>query len=119
MKQVKRETKKTRPRRETVDRETALERMKALPSRRKKLIAAIKGTPVEEKQLMNFIVELEQEEDGRWIAEVVEIPGAMAYGKTQEEAMARAEALALRVVADRLEHGEIAGDLVSVSFAAA
>ena len=52
---------------------------------------------------MNFIVELEQEGDGRWIAEVVEIPGAMAHGKTQEEAMAKAEALALRVVADRLE----------------
>ncbi len=68
---------------------------------------------------MNFIVELEQEEDGRWIAEVVEIPGALAYGTTQEEAMARVEALALRVVADRLEHGEIAADLVSVSFAAA
>ena len=64
---------------------------------------------------MNFIVELEQEEDGRWIAEVVEIPGALAYGKTQGEAMARVEALALRVVADRLDHGEITGDLVSVS----
>ena len=101
-----------------MDRETALKRMEALPSRRKKLIAAIKGTRVEEES-MNFIVELEQEEDGRWIAEVVEIPGAMAYGRTQEEAMARAEALALRVVADRLEHGEIAGDLVSVTFAAA
>lgn len=68
---------------------------------------------------MNFTVELEQEEDERWIAEVVGIPGALAYGTTQEEAMAKAEALALRVVADRLEHGEIAGDLVSVSFAAA
>ena len=51
---------------------------------------------------MNFIVELEQEEDWRWIAEVVEIQGALACGKTQEEAMARAEALALRVVAYRL-----------------
>jgi predicted RNase H-like HicB family nuclease len=118
MKQPKRETKMARPRREIVDRETALKRMKALPSRQKKLIASIKGTHVEGEQ-MNFIVELEQEEDGRWIAEVVEIPGAMAYGKTPEEAMARAEALALRVVADRLEHGEIVGDLVSVSFAAA
>ena len=68
---------------------------------------------------MNVIVQLEQEEDGRWIAEVVEIPGALAYGRTQEEAMARVEALALRVVADRFEHGEIAVDLVSVSFAVA
>jgi predicted RNase H-like HicB family nuclease len=72
-----------------------------------------------EEEPMNLIVELEQEEDGRWIAEVVEIPGALAYGRTQEEAMARVEALALRVVADRLEREEIAGDLVSVSFAAA
>ena len=72
-----------------------------------------------EEKPMNFIVELEQEEDGRWIAEVVEIPGALAYGRTQDEAIARVEALALRVVADRLEHGEISGDLVSVSFAAA
>jgi predicted RNase H-like HicB family nuclease len=57
---------------------------------------------------MNFIVECEQEEDGRWIAEVVEIPGALAYGRTQEEARARVSALALRVVADRLAHGELA-----------
>ena len=69
---------------------------------------------------MNFIVELEREEDGRWIAEVVEIPGALAYGRTQEEALARVEALALRVVADGLEHGEIApAKLVAVSFAVA
>lgn len=68
---------------------------------------------------MNFIVELEQEEDGRWIAEVVEIPGALADGRTQYEAIARVEALALRVIADRLEHGEITGDLVSMAFVAA
>jgi predicted RNase H-like HicB family nuclease len=53
---------------------------------------------------MNFIVELEQEEDGRWIAEVIEIPGAMAYGRTQEEGMGRAEALALNFLAGRLDH---------------
>ncbi len=102
MKQVKRETKIARPRREIVDRETALKRMKAFPSRRKKLIAAIKDATALRRRQMNFIVELEQEEDGRWIAEVIEIPGALAYGRTQEEAMARVEALALRVVADRL-----------------
>jgi len=89
--------------------------MKAFPSRRKKLIAAIKGCAALRRNQMNFIVELEKEEDGRWIAEVVEIPGALAYGRTQAEAMARVEALALRVVADRLDHGEITGDLVSVS----
>jgi len=68
---------------------------------------------------MNFIVEAEQEEDGRWIAEVPELPGVMAYGQTLEQARAKAQAVALRVVAERLEHGEIAPDLLSVSFAAA
>ena len=53
-----------------------------------------------------FVVELEREADGRWIAEVVALPGVMAYGDTREEALARAEVLALRVLADRLEHGE-------------
>jgi predicted RNase H-like HicB family nuclease len=51
-------------------------------------------------------IEVEREEDGRWIAEVVDLPGVLAYGQTREEAVARAEALALRVLADRLEHGE-------------
>jgi predicted RNase H-like HicB family nuclease len=68
---------------------------------------------------MNFIVETEQENDGRWIAEVLELPGVLAYGQTAGEARARVQALALRVIAERLEHGEIAPDLVSVSFAAA
>jgi predicted RNase H-like HicB family nuclease len=61
-----------------------------------------------EEEPMNFIVALEQEEDGRWIAEVVEIPGALAYGMTQEEARTNVSALALTVVADRLSHGELA-----------
>lgn len=51
-------------------------------------------------------IELEQEDDGRWIAEVPELPGTLAYGSTRPEAIARAEALALRILADRLEHGE-------------
>lgn len=51
-------------------------------------------------------IELDREEDGRWIAEVPDLPGVLAYGTTREEAIARAKALALRVVADRLEHGE-------------
>lgn len=51
-------------------------------------------------------IEIEREDDGRWIAEVTELPGVMAYGQTRVEAVARAEALALRVMADRLEHGE-------------
>jgi predicted RNase H-like HicB family nuclease len=53
---------------------------------------------------MKFKIESEREVDGRWLAEVLEIPGALAYGKTEREAMAKAEALALRVLADRLEH---------------
>lgn len=55
---------------------------------------------------MKFTVEYEQEEDGRWLAEVKELPGALAYGKDPDDAAARAQALALRVVADRLENGE-------------
>ncbi len=50
----------------------------------------------------SFNIETEQEEDGRWIADVVEIPGAMAYGSTSDEAIARVQALALRVLAEQL-----------------
>lgn len=55
---------------------------------------------------MNFTIEHEQESDGRWLAEVPELPGVMAYGATSMEAMSKAEVLALRVIADRLEHNE-------------
>jgi predicted RNase H-like HicB family nuclease len=68
---------------------------------------------------MVLTIELDQEEDGRWIAEVVEIPGALAYGVTSEQAKAKAQAVALRVLADQLEHGETTGDLSNISFAAA
>lgn len=51
-------------------------------------------------------IEIEQEADGRWIAEVVGLPGALAYGADRAEATARVKALALRVLADQLEHGE-------------
>jgi predicted RNase H-like HicB family nuclease len=51
-------------------------------------------------------VEVEQEQDGRWNAEVAGIPGAMAYGSTRKEAVAKVEALVLRVLADKVEHGE-------------
>jgi len=68
---------------------------------------------------MTFKVEIEQEVDGRWLAEVLELPGVLAYGETPEQARAKAQALALRVVAERLECGEMAPDGVSVSFAAA
>src|SRR5438067_13250830 len=56
---------------------------------------------------MQFTVETEQEDHGRWIGEIIELRGVLAYGKTREEAIARVQALALRVLADRLEHGEL------------
>jgi predicted RNase H-like HicB family nuclease len=51
-------------------------------------------------------IQTEQEEDGRWIAEVPDLPGTLAYGETRDDAIRNAQALALRVIADRLEHGE-------------
>jgi predicted RNase H-like HicB family nuclease len=66
-----------------------------------------------------FKVEMERETDGRWLAEVMELPGVMAYGSTQDEAIAHVQALALRVVADRLEHDEAGHDYLSISFNAA
>ena len=66
-----------------------------------------------------FNIETEQETDGRWLAEVTELAGVMCYGASQAEAIAKVQALALRVVADRLEHGESGGDLVEISFNAA
>ena len=55
---------------------------------------------------MNFTIECEREEDGRWLAEVPELPGVLAYGASAEQANSRAEVLALRVLAERLEHNE-------------
>lgn len=67
-----------------------------------------------------FKIELEQEEDGRWIGEVPTLPGVMAYGPTRAAALAAVQALALRVMADRLEHGEALPDeLLNLSFVAA
>jgi predicted RNase H-like HicB family nuclease len=62
-------------------------------------------------------LETEQEEDGRWIAEVRDLPGVLAYGGTRFEAIARAEALALRVLADRLDHGETVPELTGLFLA--
>jgi predicted RNase H-like HicB family nuclease len=59
-------------------------------------------------------IEIEREDDGRWIAEVSELPGVMAYGASRDEAIAKAQALALRVIADRLEHGEEIPELQGV-----
>ena len=64
-------------------------------------------------------VEVEQEDDGRWIAEVSMLPGAMAYGASKSEAVARVEALVLRILADKIEHGEEAPGLDRVFTVAA
>ena len=63
---------------------------------------------------MHMTIETEKEDDGRWLSEVPELPGVMVYGSTREEAIARAQALALRVLADRLEHGEAVPEMQSV-----
>ncbi len=65
-----------------------------------------------------FVVEIEQEDDGRWIAEVVALPGVMAYGASRAEALSKLEVLALRVLADRLEHGEAIPEVSSLFEAA-
>lgn len=66
-----------------------------------------------------FTIETEQEDDGRWIAEILEIPGALVYGDNQQQAVAQVKALALRVIADKLDHGEIDLGLASLTFVAA
>ena len=68
---------------------------------------------------MHYTLECEREDDGRWLAEVLELPGVLAYGVSQDQAMARAEALALRVIADRLEHGEARALAFSIELPAA
>ena len=69
--------------------------------------------------MITFKVEVEQEDDGRWLAEVLELPGVLAYGQSQDAAVSKVQALALRVIAERLEHGEAGPQLLSISFAAA
>jgi predicted RNase H-like HicB family nuclease len=68
---------------------------------------------------VNFNIECEREEDGRWLAEVPQLPGVLAYGASADEAMSKAEVLALRVLAERLEHGEARAHPITISVAAA
>ncbi len=56
-------------------------------------------------------IEIEREEDGRWIAEIIDLPGAMVYGQTKEEAISKVKALGLRILADRIEHGESVSEI--------
>jgi predicted RNase H-like HicB family nuclease len=67
---------------------------------------------------VQITIESEREDDGRWLAEVVGVLGVLAYGATQAEAMKKAEALALRALAERLEHGEMEPLPISISWAA-
>ncbi|BAS59915.1 hypothetical protein NIES2135_20720 [Leptolyngbya boryana NIES-2135] len=62
---------------------------------------------------MNFKIELDQETDERWIAEVTELPGVLAYGTSSNDATLKAKALALRVIADQIEHGEATPDTIA------
>ena len=68
---------------------------------------------------MQFQLECEREDDGRWLAEIATIPGVLAYGASANEAMAKAEVLALRVLAEQLEHGEAKPSSISISLPAA
>lgn len=68
---------------------------------------------------MKFELECELEEDGRWLAEVPQLPGVLAYGATADEAMSKAEVLALRVLAEQLEHGESRPHSIIINVAAA
>mgnify|MGYP001606775351 CR=1 FL=1 len=64
---------------------------------------------------MKYSIQVEKEVDGRWIAEISDLPGVLAYGATKDEVIAKAEALALRVVAEKIEHGETGSDF-TISF---
>jgi predicted RNase H-like HicB family nuclease len=68
---------------------------------------------------VDFNIECELEEDGRWLAEVPQLPGVLAYGTSANDALAKAEVLALRVLAERLEHGEARAHAINISVAAA
>ena len=68
---------------------------------------------------MTFTIELEREADGRWLAEVPALPGVLCYGVDRGEAVAKVQALALRVIAERLEHRETPSDFLNVTFNAA
>ena len=69
--------------------------------------------------LVTFTIELEREADGRWLAEVPTLPGVLCYGHDRDDAVAGVQALALRVIAERLEHREAPAELLNVSFIAA
>jgi predicted RNase H-like HicB family nuclease len=65
---------------------------------------------------VNLTIDLDREEDGRWIAEALELPGVMCYGQTRDAAISNAERLAIEVIADRIAHGELPSSALGVSF---
>lgn len=65
---------------------------------------------------MNLTIEIEREEDGRWIAEAVELPGVMSYSGTRDEAVSNTERLAIEVIAERITHGELPSSALNVAF---
>ncbi len=65
---------------------------------------------------MKLSIELDREDDGRWIAEALELPGVMTYGATREEAISNTERLAIEVIADRIKHGELPTAALTLSF---
>lgn len=65
---------------------------------------------------MKLTIELDREDDGRWIAEVLELPGVMCYGQTRDEAISNVERLAIEVIADRIAHSELPSSSLGVSF---
>ena len=66
---------------------------------------------------MALMIEIEREEDGRWLAEIPALPGAMAYGTAREQAIAAVKVLALRIIADEIEHGERSPEAADTTFA--
>lgn len=74
------------------------------------------GDTAEYVEVVNLRVDLDREEDGRWIAEVLDLPGVMCYGQTRDEAICSAERLAIEVIADRIAHGELPSSALGVSF---
>ena len=65
---------------------------------------------------VNLTIDLDREEDGRWIAEALELPGVMSYGQTRDEAISNSERLAIDVIADRIEHGELPSSALGITF---
>jgi predicted RNase H-like HicB family nuclease len=74
------------------------------------------GTRTRYDRVVTLSIELDREDDGRWIAEILEIPGVMCYGTTREESIGNTERLTIEVIADRIAHGEMPASSLNLSF---